>query len=149
MELKIFFVSLLWIWFWNSIFLCNKFYNSLGCIKPSTATRWGEELSSVLHGLTSNTVCSLTVKGAWSYERASKEGLWRLGVWRAWGIRYGWGHWVCSAQSRGAEGSPYGSCSSSQGVEGQCWDLLAGDSDGNLREWRGAASGEGWGGRWS
>lgn len=30
------------------------------------------------------------------------------------------GPWVCSAQIIGAEEGPHGSCSSSQGTEGQC-----------------------------
>lgn len=36
----------------------------------------------------------------------------------------GWGPWVCSSLSRGAERTPHGSCSSLQEAEGQCWALL-------------------------
>ena len=34
------------------------------------------------------------------------------------------GPWVCSAQSRGAEGRPHGGCSSSEGAEG-CTELCS------------------------
>ena len=40
-------------------------------------------------------------------------------------MRSSWGPWVCSAQSRGAEGRRHGGCSSSQGTEGQHWALLS------------------------
>ena len=68
---------------------------------------------------------------------------WR--VWRARYMRRGWGPWVCSAQSRGAEGSPHGSCSSSwrgwrdstelcsvtaTGPKGMAWSCVRGGAAG-------------------
>ena len=44
-------------------------------------------------------------------------------------MRSSWGPWVCSAQSRAAEGRPHGGCSSSQGAEGAALSSAFCDTD--------------------
>ena len=57
-------------------------------------------------------------------------------------MRSGCGPWVCSAQSRGAEGRPRGGCSSSQGAESSA-ELCSVRQRQGPREQHGAVSGEG------
>jgi len=61
--------------------------------------------------------------GSSAAQLLKKVAIWER-IWRTRGVRSSWGPWVCSAQSRGAEGSPHDSCSSSQGAEGQRGALL-------------------------